>query len=125
MTKVLEMPTAVQIFTQLGGIQIICKNLVNLNKTLVNTQPSLVSSSILLLPMCVLWFSSLSPYLLFLKNSYVFGLPLSLFLTAFSPNPICLLTDLLFLPILLFHVLFFDLFLTLPLSALSKPFLQL
>lgn len=36
------MNSTVQIFTQLGGIQIICKNLVKLNKILVNMQPGLV-----------------------------------------------------------------------------------
>lgn len=33
---------AVQIFTQLGGIKIICQNLVRLNKILINMQPGLV-----------------------------------------------------------------------------------
>ncbi|KAL9897854.1 dual E2 ubiquitin-conjugating enzyme/E3 ubiquitin-protein ligase BIRC6-like isoform 3-T4 [Glossina fuscipes fuscipes] len=42
-SKVLEVPSAVQIFTQLGGIKIICKNLVNLNKSLINMQPGLIS----------------------------------------------------------------------------------
>lgn len=37
------MSPAVQIFTQLGGIEIICKNLVKLNKLLINVQPGLVS----------------------------------------------------------------------------------
>lgn len=41
-SKVLEVTAAVQIFTQLGGIQIICHNLVRLNKTIINMQPGLV-----------------------------------------------------------------------------------
>ncbi|XP_017867094.1 PREDICTED: baculoviral IAP repeat-containing protein 6 isoform X6 [Drosophila arizonae] len=42
-SKVLEVTAAVQIFTQLGGIQIICHNLVRLNKTIINMQPGLIS----------------------------------------------------------------------------------
>ncbi|XP_054081324.1 baculoviral IAP repeat-containing protein 6 isoform X3 [Zeugodacus cucurbitae] len=42
-SKVLEVSVAVQIFTQLGGIKIICQNLVRLNKTLINMQPGLIS----------------------------------------------------------------------------------
>ncbi|XP_037827973.1 baculoviral IAP repeat-containing protein 6 isoform X2 [Lucilia sericata] len=42
-SKVLEVSSAVQIFTQLGGIEIICKNLVRLNKILINVQPGLIS----------------------------------------------------------------------------------
>ncbi|KAM7359256.1 BIR repeat containing ubiquitin-conjugating enzyme isoform 2-T2 [Cochliomyia hominivorax] len=42
-SKVLEVSTAVHIFTQLGGIEIICKNLVRLNKILINVQPGLIS----------------------------------------------------------------------------------
>lgn len=42
-SKVLEVSSAVQIFTQLGGIEIVCKNLVRLNKILINVQPGLVS----------------------------------------------------------------------------------
>ncbi|XP_030370289.1 baculoviral IAP repeat-containing protein 6 isoform X2 [Scaptodrosophila lebanonensis] len=42
-SKVLEVTAAVQIFTQLGGIQIICYNLVRLNKTIINMQPGLIS----------------------------------------------------------------------------------
>lgn len=41
--KVLEVPSAVQIFTEMGGIQIICQNLVKLNKVLINLQPGLVN----------------------------------------------------------------------------------
>ncbi|XP_037945587.1 baculoviral IAP repeat-containing protein 6-like isoform X2 [Teleopsis dalmanni] len=43
MSKVLADSSSVQIFTQLGGINIICKNLVKLNKALINMQPSLIS----------------------------------------------------------------------------------
>nr|XP_014092668.2 baculoviral IAP repeat-containing protein 6 isoform X3 [Bactrocera oleae] len=42
-SKVLEVSVAVQIFTQLGGIKIICQNLVRLNKILINMQPGLIS----------------------------------------------------------------------------------
>uniref|UniRef100_W8AIN7 Dual E2 ubiquitin-conjugating enzyme/E3 ubiquitin-protein ligase BIRC6 n=1 Tax=Ceratitis capitata TaxID=7213 RepID=W8AIN7_CERCA len=42
-SKVLEVSWAVQIFTQLGGIKIICQNLVRLNKILINMQPGLIS----------------------------------------------------------------------------------
>ncbi|XP_067616443.1 baculoviral IAP repeat-containing protein 6 isoform X2 [Eurosta solidaginis] len=42
-SKVLEASVAVQIFTQLGGIRIICQNLVRLNKILINMQPGLIS----------------------------------------------------------------------------------
>ncbi|KAH8417362.1 hypothetical protein KR222_009764, partial [Zaprionus bogoriensis] len=42
-SQVLEVTAAVQIFTQLGGIQIICHNLVRLNKTIINMQPGLIS----------------------------------------------------------------------------------
>ncbi|XP_015009950.2 baculoviral IAP repeat-containing protein 6 isoform X4 [Drosophila erecta] len=42
-SKVLEVTAAVQTFTQLGGIQIICHNLVRLNKTIINMQPGLIS----------------------------------------------------------------------------------
>ncbi|XP_068153762.1 baculoviral IAP repeat-containing protein 6 isoform X3 [Drosophila tropicalis] len=42
-SNVLEVAPAVQIFTQLGGIQIICHNLVRLNKTIINMQPGLIS----------------------------------------------------------------------------------
>ncbi|XP_055907013.1 baculoviral IAP repeat-containing protein 6 isoform X1 [Eupeodes corollae] len=41
--KLLEAPQAVHIFTEMGGIQIICHNLVKLNKVLVNIQPGLIS----------------------------------------------------------------------------------
>lgn len=44
-SKVLEVTAAVQTFTQLGGIQIICHNMVRLNKTIINMQPGLVSES--------------------------------------------------------------------------------
>ncbi|XP_015038690.2 baculoviral IAP repeat-containing protein 6 isoform X3 [Drosophila pseudoobscura] len=42
-SKVLEVTAAVQTFTQLGGIHIICHNLVRLNKTIINMQPGLIS----------------------------------------------------------------------------------
>ncbi|XP_070142867.1 dual E2 ubiquitin-conjugating enzyme/E3 ubiquitin-protein ligase BIRC6 isoform X3 [Drosophila kikkawai] len=42
-SKVLEVTAAVQTFTQLGGIQIICHNMVRLNKTIINMQPGLIS----------------------------------------------------------------------------------
>ncbi|XP_054725362.1 baculoviral IAP repeat-containing protein 6 isoform X3 [Anastrepha obliqua] len=42
-SKVLEVSVAVQIFTQMGGIKIICQNLVRLNKILINMQPGLIS----------------------------------------------------------------------------------
>ncbi|XP_059217801.1 baculoviral IAP repeat-containing protein 6 isoform X2 [Stomoxys calcitrans] len=42
-SKVLYLTSSVQIFTQLGGIEIICKNLVKLNKILINVQPGLIS----------------------------------------------------------------------------------
>ncbi|XP_070137301.1 dual E2 ubiquitin-conjugating enzyme/E3 ubiquitin-protein ligase BIRC6 isoform X1 [Drosophila bipectinata] len=42
-SKILEVTAAVQTFTQLGGIMIICHNLVRLNKTIINMQPGLIS----------------------------------------------------------------------------------
>ncbi|XP_036324883.1 baculoviral IAP repeat-containing protein 6 isoform X2 [Rhagoletis pomonella] len=42
-SKVLEASIAVHIFTQMGGIKIICQNLVRLNKILINMQPGLIS----------------------------------------------------------------------------------
>lgn len=41
--KVLEVPGAVNIFTKMGGIQILCQNIVKSNKVIVNLQPGLVS----------------------------------------------------------------------------------
>lgn len=41
--KVLEVPGAVKIFTKLGGIKILCQNIVKSNKVIVNLQPGLVS----------------------------------------------------------------------------------
>lgn len=43
--KVLEVPGAVKIFTKMGGIQILCQNIVKSNKVIVNLQPGLVSIS--------------------------------------------------------------------------------
>ncbi|XP_073817547.1 BIR repeat containing ubiquitin-conjugating enzyme isoform X2 [Musca autumnalis] len=42
-SKVLYLSSSVHLFTQLGGIEIICKNLVKLNKILINVQPGLIS----------------------------------------------------------------------------------
>ena len=41
--KVLGTPSSVAIFTELGGIQVLCESLVRSNRALINTQPSLVS----------------------------------------------------------------------------------
>lgn len=41
--KVLEVPNAVKIFTEMGGIKVLCQSLVRCNRTLINMQPGLVS----------------------------------------------------------------------------------
>lgn len=41
--KVLEVPVAVKIFTEMGGIKVLCQSLVRCNRTLINMQPGLVS----------------------------------------------------------------------------------
>ncbi|KAL5282756.1 BIRC6 family protein [Megaselia abdita] len=41
--KVLEVPGAVKIFTKMGGIHILCQNIVKSNKVIVNLQPGLIS----------------------------------------------------------------------------------
>ncbi|XP_055530487.1 baculoviral IAP repeat-containing protein 6 isoform X3 [Wyeomyia smithii] len=41
--KVLETSSSVAIFTEMGGIKVLCESLVRSNRALINTQPSLVS----------------------------------------------------------------------------------
>ncbi|XP_053681780.1 baculoviral IAP repeat-containing protein 6 isoform X2 [Sabethes cyaneus] len=41
--KVLETSSSVAMFTEMGGIRVLCENLVRSNRALINTQPSLVS----------------------------------------------------------------------------------
>lgn len=41
--KVLETASSVAIFTEMGGIKVLCESLVRSNRALINTQPSLVS----------------------------------------------------------------------------------
>ncbi|XP_058461839.1 baculoviral IAP repeat-containing protein 6 isoform X2 [Malaya genurostris] len=41
--KVLETSSSVGIFTEMGGIKVLCESLVRSNRALINTQPSLVS----------------------------------------------------------------------------------
>uniref|UniRef100_A0A1Q3FEM5 Dual E2 ubiquitin-conjugating enzyme/E3 ubiquitin-protein ligase BIRC6 n=1 Tax=Culex tarsalis TaxID=7177 RepID=A0A1Q3FEM5_CULTA len=41
--KVLESASSVAIFTEMGGIKVLCESLVRSNRALINTQPSLVS----------------------------------------------------------------------------------
>lgn len=41
--QILEIPATVAIFTDIGGIKVLCQNLVRCNRTLVNMQPGLVS----------------------------------------------------------------------------------
>lgn len=40
--KVLETPESVQIFTEMGGINVLCQSLVRSNRSLINMQPGLV-----------------------------------------------------------------------------------
>ena len=41
--KVLETPESVAIFTDMGGVNVLCQSLVRSNRSLINMQPGLVS----------------------------------------------------------------------------------
>lgn len=43
MLKVLETPITVKLFTEIGGIRVLCQSLIRCNRTLINMQPGLVS----------------------------------------------------------------------------------